>query len=91
MAANTSTPRIVELANTISAFVSQIQEALSAQNLSVSFDEDAPASLPLELSDAKDAVLDATAELRDLLLEPMNLIHGQGGVRLLTLAARQWV
>jgi hypothetical protein len=83
MAANKSTPRIVELANTIGASVGKIQEVLSAQNLSVSFDEDALSLLLLELSDAQDAVLDATAELHDLLMEPMSLIHGHGGVSVL--------
>jgi hypothetical protein len=75
-----SNSRIVELANTIAASVGKIQEVLSAQNLSLSFDEDASSSLPLELSDAQDAVLDATTELRDLFTEPMSLIHGYGGV-----------
>lgn len=83
MAANTSTPRIVELASVIAASVSKIQDVLSTQNLSVSFDEDAPWSLPSELSDAQDIVLDATAELRDLLLDPMSLIHSLGAVGVL--------
>ncbi|KAG8169256.1 hypothetical protein KVR01_000001 [Diaporthe batatas] len=80
MASSGSNTRIQQLAETISASVAKIQAGLAAKNLpSPSFDENAPPSLPLELSDAQDAVLDATAELRDLLMEPMTLIHGHGG------------
>ncbi|KUI71081.1 6-hydroxytryprostatin B O-methyltransferase [Cytospora mali] len=41
---------------------------MTSKNLpSPSFDEDAPSSLPREVADAQSTVLDATAELRDLL------------------------
>lgn len=81
MASTESNTRIHQLAEIISNSVAKIQAGMSAKNLpSPSFDEDAPPSLPLELGDAQDAVLDATAELRDLLMEPMILIHGHGGV-----------
>lgn len=74
-------PRIVQLANTISASALKIQEALSAKGIqSPSFDEDASFNIPLEIASHHDAVLDATAELNDLLLEPLNLIHRHGGV-----------
>jgi hypothetical protein len=80
MASNKSSPRIAELANTIAASVAKLQEVLSAKNLPFpSFNEDAPSSFPLEASDARDAVLDATSELHDLLMEPMILIQGLGG------------
>jgi len=80
MASNTSTPRIAELAKTIGDSVAKLQEVLKAQNAPFpSFDENAPASLPLEASEARDAVLDATTELHDLLLDPMVLIHTHGG------------
>lgn len=79
----TSDPRIVQLADTIAASVAKIQEVLTAKNLpSPSFDEDAAPTLPVEVAEAQDAVLDATAELRDLLMEPMISIHGHGGVSL---------
>lgn len=57
---------------------------LSAKGIvSPSFDEDASFNIPLELNTDHDAVLDATAELHDLLLEPLNLIHRHGGVSML--------
>ncbi|KAM7195870.1 6-hydroxytryprostatin B O-methyltransferase [Rhypophila sp. PSN 637] len=68
--------RIVQLAQTISTSVSQIDQVLTAQGLPpLSFDEDLPAGyLPKELSLVRDAVIDATAELHDLLLEPLHLV-----------------
>jgi hypothetical protein len=76
------TPRILELANSISSSVARIQEALSARNLpSPSFDENAPWALPKDLADAQEAVLEATSELRDLLQDPISLIHGHCAVR----------
>ncbi|KAK4207347.1 6-hydroxytryprostatin B O-methyltransferase [Rhypophila decipiens] len=68
--------RIVQLAQTISTSVSQIDQVLTAQGLPpLSFDEDLPAGyLPKELSRVRDAVIDATAELHDLLLEPLHLV-----------------
>lgn len=84
MASNKPRPRIVELADIISGSVSKIHEVLSARAIEPpSFDEDASFCLPRELSQDHDAVLDATAELHDLLLEPLNLIHRHGGVCLL--------
>lgn len=50
-----------------------------------SFDEDAPGKFPLEAFDARDLVLDAAAELYDLLLDPVNLILKRGSVRLFCL------
>lgn len=75
-------PRIIQLARVISTSVAQIDGALSANGLpSPSFDEDAAVGyLPTEISDAQDAVLDATAELHDLLLEPLHLIKKHSGV-----------
>ena len=71
-----SASRILELADKISAFAIQIQEILDARHLPCpSFAEDASSSLPEEARDAQDIVLDATAELHDLLLEPVDLIH----------------
>ncbi|KAI2618113.1 S-adenosyl-L-methionine-dependent methyltransferase [Hypoxylon sp. NC1633] len=52
---------------------------LSARGIpSPSFDEDASFNPPYEVAADLDAVLDATAELHDLLLEPLGLLHRQG-------------
>ncbi|KAI1078170.1 sterigmatocystin 8-O-methyltransferase [Whalleya microplaca] len=74
-------PRIIQLAQTISTSVAKIDAALAANGFpSPSFDEDAPVGyLPSEISGAQDAVLDATAELQDLLLEPLHLIKKHSG------------
>lgn len=74
--------RIVQLARIISTCVAKIDNALVENGLpSPSFDENAPvAHLPSEISDAQDMVLDATAELHDLLLEPLHLIKKHSGV-----------
>lgn len=89
MTSNQSNTRIQQIAEIISSSVNKIQAILTAQNLPTpSFDEDAPSTLPLDLSDAQDAVLDATAELRDLLTEPMTLIHSHGGVSSPTLEVK---
>ncbi|KAH7087020.1 putative Sterigmatocystin 8-O-methyltransferase [Paraphoma chrysanthemicola] len=80
MAHKESLSRIVQLARTISASVEKIEEVLVAKGIeSPSFDEDVMVNIPLELSPQHDAVLDATAELHDLLLEPLNLIHRHAG------------
>ncbi|OAG01873.1 putative Sterigmatocystin 8-O-methyltransferase [Paraphaeosphaeria sporulosa] len=80
MTSRESFSRIVQLARTISESVDKIEEVLVAEGIeSPSFDEDATFNIPLKLSPQHDAVLDATAELHDLLLEPLNLIHRHGG------------
>lgn len=73
---NTQTSRIVQLAQTISESVSKIDHVLSTRGLpAISFDEDLPVGyLPKDLSHARDLVIDATAELHDLLLEPLHLV-----------------
>jgi hypothetical protein len=84
MASKLSLSRIVQLARIISASVDEIEEGLVAEGIdSPSFDEDVAFKIPLELSTQHDAVLDATAELHDLLLEPLNLIHRHAGVCIL--------
>lgn len=81
MASNT-TPRIVELAAQISSSVAELQKQLTAQGVpSPSFAEDNPISLPAEVSHLQDAVLDATAELHELLLEPLMLLFRFAAVR----------
>lgn len=86
MAAKQPLSRIVELAAIISESVTTLQAELSAKGLpSFSFDEDACFPLVNESSHSQDAILDATAELHDLLLDPMILIRDHGGVQKLSL------
>jgi hypothetical protein len=68
--------RIVELADTIQKSVAELDNMLKSKGLPApSFDEDAsPDPLPSEAQKAQDAVLDATAELHDILLEPTALV-----------------
>ncbi|KAI0139844.1 S-adenosyl-L-methionine-dependent methyltransferase [Xylariaceae sp. FL1272] len=74
-----STSRIVQLAHNISKAVDAIDKALKAKDLPTpSFDENA-ANLPVEVLEDVDTVVDATSELRDLLLDPMVMIHAHGG------------
>lgn len=81
MTSSEGVSRIVQLATAISKSVSKIQRTLDVEGIpSPSFDEDASFHLPLETSKDRDVLLDATAELHDLLLEPLNLIHRHGGV-----------
>ncbi|KFA74602.1 hypothetical protein S40288_05826 [Stachybotrys chartarum IBT 40288] len=76
---NVDSPRMVQLAASISEAVAKLQEALQAKGVaSPSFDEDAPISLPKETIGLQDAILDATSELYDMLLEPMDLLFQQG-------------
>jgi len=75
MASPNTTPKIVELAAQISSSVVQLQEHLSAQGAPTpSFAEDCPESLPPDVSHLKDAILDATADLHELLLDPLALL-----------------
>lgn len=71
MASPNTAPGMVALAAKISSSVAELQELLSAQGLpSPSFAKDC------------DAVLDATSELHELLLEPMSLVFKFSAVRL---------
>ncbi|CAG8950964.1 hypothetical protein HYFRA_00006361 [Hymenoscyphus fraxineus] len=72
--------RIQELSDIIAASVATIQRGLKEKRLPLpSFDEDSPTTFPLDLTDAQNSVIDATTELRDLLMEPMLSIHSYGG------------
>ncbi|KAH9890829.1 sterigmatocystin 8-O-methyltransferase [Xylariomycetidae sp. FL2044] len=71
---NNKTSRMVELAGKINTCVTELQELLSAQGLPPpSFDEDSPERLPPSAFHLQDAVLDATTELHDLLMDPVPL------------------
>ncbi|KAI1660016.1 sterigmatocystin 8-O-methyltransferase [Daldinia decipiens] len=81
MASPNTTPRIVELAAQISTSVAELQERLSAQGVpSPSFAEDNPEFLPANVAHLQDAVLDATAELNELLMDPLTLIFKFGAI-----------
>ena len=84
MTTHQSPSRIVQLAKTILESVTRIEDGLFAKGIaSPTFDEDASFKIPLELSVHHDAVLDATSELHDLLLEPLDLIHRHSSVSFL--------
>ncbi|KAI0409402.1 sterigmatocystin 8-O-methyltransferase [Xylaria palmicola] len=73
-------PRFVQLAQTIGAAAAQLQEILLAHEAPFpSFDEDGAFQMPKEAAGAQDALIDAAAELHDLLLSPMDLLALQGG------------
>jgi hypothetical protein len=75
MASPSTTPRIVELAAQISSTVAQLQEKLSAQGAPTpSFSENNPEKLPSNVFHLQDAILDATNELNELLLDPLSLL-----------------
>lgn len=74
-------PRIVQLSKTISKSIETIESYLSTKGHPFpTFDADGVTGLPDELSAAQDSVLDATSELHDLLLPPMNLLKTKGNV-----------
>jgi hypothetical protein len=76
-----SVSRNVQLAKVIYESVVELERILSMQNAALpSFDEDAPFYLPRETSSIRDEILDATAELHNVLLGPMELILQQGAV-----------
>lgn len=75
MATPNLTPRIVELAAQISSSVAQLQEQLSVGGLpSPSFDENFVGNYPANVTELRDAVLDATAELHEILLDPIMVL-----------------
>jgi hypothetical protein len=82
MESSSTHPRIIELAAKISESVLQLQELLSAQGVpSPSFNVDGPERLPDNTAHLQDAVLDATTELHELLMEPVRLIFRFCAVR----------
>lgn len=78
-----SVSRIVQLAHQISESVARIDKVLTVKGIPTpSFDEDAPLlSLPEQVRDDQDIVIDAAMELHDLLINPVQLIKAQAGVR----------
>lgn len=77
-----SKPRILELADRIGHLAAQLDSILCARAIpSPSFAEDAPTSYPPDTRDVRDRLIDAAAELYDLLLEPMAFLYNKTGVR----------
>ncbi|KAK6860721.1 hypothetical protein PG995_004357 [Apiospora arundinis] len=75
MTSSNDTPRIVELAAQISASVNEMQKRLSDQGMPYpTFGEDSPQSFPTDLHSLRFQILDATAELNEVLTEPLILI-----------------
>lgn len=75
------TSRILELAAIISTSTATIQNYLATRHLPLpSFDPHATHPLPEELAEAQDAVLDATAELHDIMMPAINALHSNGNV-----------
>lgn len=71
----------MELAPSIVDGVAQIQTVFSDKGFPFpSFDEDTPQKFPFAAFNARDLVLDASAELYDLLLDPVNLFLKRGSV-----------
>ncbi|KAJ2990847.1 hypothetical protein NUW58_g2757 [Xylaria curta] len=74
-----SLPRFVQLAQAISSSATQLHEILLAKHLPFpTFDEDDAFQMPKEASKVQDVLIDAAAELHDLLLDPITLIHHYG-------------
>ncbi|KAF2121893.1 sterigmatocystin 8-O-methyltransferase [Lophiotrema nucula] len=72
--------RIIELAAVISRNAATIDAVLALQNLpQPSFEPSVGVIFPQESITARDALLDATQELHDLLLAPMSLIYRKSG------------
>lgn len=81
MAQQSTQPRISQLVEIISSSGSKLQEILVAQDVPFpSFDEDALSELPKEAADVQDAIIDATSELHDLILDPVSLLFLNGAV-----------
>lgn len=73
--------RILQLSATINASMAKVHKVIDALGVTVpSFQEDAP-TLPAEIDEPGDVILDATAELHDLFKNPMNIIHRSARVR----------
>jgi hypothetical protein len=81
MAASQNIPRIVELASQIGNSVAELHEYLSTRGIaSPSFADDNPETLPADVTHLQDALLDAAAELHDMLLDPMSLLFKSNAI-----------
>lgn len=90
MASSESVTRIVQLGTTINNTVGKLDQILKSRGLQTpSFNEDAPTSLPEEALAMQSVLLDATSELHDLLLSPMELLLNKTSVSASTPPAPQ--
>lgn len=81
MASELSTSRLTQLATSILESVAELENILSKQGFpSPSFDEDAPSLLPKDTVRVRDSIIDAAAEVQDLLQGPLDLIYRHGSV-----------
>ncbi|ROW16957.1 hypothetical protein VPNG_01428 [Cytospora leucostoma] len=79
MAFNASTTRLTQLATHILESVAELEEKLSNQGFpSPTFNEDAPALLPKDTVQVRDSIIDAAAEVQDLLQGPLDIIFRHG-------------
>lgn len=76
-----STTRIAQLSDIIRQSTDRLDSLLAAKgHPSPSFDQNSPGSYPVETDDVRDKILDATAELYDLVMEPMAMLYKKTGV-----------
>jgi len=76
-----ATSRILTLANAINKSTVIIHDHLVSKNIPFpSFSPDVTTPLPGDLTEARDAVLDAASELIDLLIPPLSALHINGSV-----------
>lgn len=81
MASTPSTSRLTQLATSILASVTKLEDMLSKQgHPSPSFDENAPALLPKDTVTVRDLIVDSAAEIQDLLQGPLDIIYRHGSV-----------
>ncbi|KAG8156627.1 hypothetical protein KVR01_013578 [Diaporthe batatas] len=79
MASSVSISRLTHLATSIVESVAVLEEMLSKQGYpSPTFDEDAPALLPKDTVKVRDLIVDAAAEVQDLLQGPLDIIYRHG-------------
>ena len=83
MAATDPLSRMKHLSDLISKSITRLQEAIDESDISSSaIDGSAPFARSNMVSGARDDIIDAAEELRDLMLDPMTLIFKYTGVRL---------
>ncbi|RAL07811.1 S-adenosyl-L-methionine-dependent methyltransferase [Aspergillus homomorphus CBS 101889] len=78
--------RLLDLAASISTATTKMDAYLKERNLPYpSFEPNAPQTLPRELQDAKDSILDAASELHDLLTDPLTAFFESAPVGFMSL------
>lgn len=81
MTPSASTTRLTLLATSILESVAKLEEMLLKQGFpSPTFDEEAPTLLPKETVQVRDSIIDAAAEVQDLLQGPLDILYRHGSV-----------